>query len=290
MSVILEAEGRKVRFTHPEKLLWPEDNITKEDLLKYFVSVSDPLMHHLSHRPLSFTRWPDGIEGKRFYQKNPPSGTPPWIPTFSWQSTRYLLLSERATLAFFAQMGMLEIHSWLCREPDIEHPDLAVIDLDPMPPYGFEAARRVALLVQTSLRELNLHGFLKTSGATGIHIFIPLIPERDSRSVAQAVRRLGEVLKKVSPVPIALERRIKDREGVYFDFGQNAPTRTMVAPYSPRPRPGAPVSCPLWWEELSEVDPQLLNLRTVPDRLKSRGDPWAHIEDFRQSLDVLETL
>lgn len=286
MSETYRIDGRDVRFSHPERPLWP-DGTTKGDLLAYLMEIAPYLLPHLRGRPLSFTRWPDGIGKKAFFQKNPPQGTPGWIPISPQDGTRHLLIEDRPSLAFLAQMAVIEIHMPLATADDMGHPDLAVIDLDPTPPMGFEETRRVARMVRTALDYLGLRGYPKTSGASGIHIFLPLRRELSSREVTDAVGELGEVLVRSAPGLVTLERRVKNRIGVYFDYGQNAPTRTMAAPYSPRPFPGVPVSCPVTWDELDRVNPDAFTLHTVPGRLRAIGDPWADIRSGAQDLGPL---
>lgn len=281
--------GREVRATKLGKPLWPE-GYTKADLMAYLLHVAPILLPYLRGRPLSFTRWPDGIGGGGFYQKNAPSGTPPWVPTTRMHDTTYLLVEEEATLAFLANLAVIEIHMPLVRLPNLDHPDLAVIDLDPMPPCGFSETLTVARLVKVALDQLGLVGFLKTSGATGLHIFLPLEPALTARQVTEHIRNFAAALQQSAPDLITLERRVRDRSGVYFDYGQNAPTRTMAAPYSPRPLPGAPVSTPVHWTELGHFEPQDFTIMSVPRRLESLGDPMAAIPKMAQRLDALRRI
>jgi len=289
MTETLRIDGREVRLSNPDRRLWP-DGTTKRDLLAYFVDVAPYLLPHLRGRPLSFTRWPDGIGKKAFFQKNAPAGTPDWILTSLQHETRHLLIEDRPALAFLANLAVIEIHMPLATVDDMMHPDLAVIDLDPTPPAGYRQAREVAMMVRTALDHLGLRGFPKTSGATGIHIFLPLRRQLTSREVTNAVAGLGDVLKRAAPSLITLERRVRDRVGVYFDYGQNSPTRTMAAPLSPRPFPGAPVSFPVSWDELLRVDPDAFTVHTVPRRLHITGDPWGGLWAGAQSLDPLSEL
>ena len=280
---------REVRVVRLDKPLWPE-GYTKADLMAYLLQVGPFLLPHLKGRPLSFTRWPDGIGGKGFYQKNPPQGTPPWVPTARMEDTTYLLVQEEATLAFLANLAVIEIHMPLVQLPDLDRPDLAVIDLDPMPPYGFEETLAVARLVKVALDQLGLVGFPKTSGATGLHIFLPLQPVLTARQVAEHIRRFASLLQRSAPDLITLERRVKDRHGIYFDYGQNAPTRTMAAPYSLRPIAGAPVSTPIHWTELGRFDPRDFTIATVPRRLRNAGDPMAAMAKVAQTLDAFRSI
>lgn len=282
-------DGRDIRLTHLDKVFWP-NGTTKGDVLAYYMAVAPAMLPYIEGRPLSFTRWPDGVQGKSFYQKNPPSGTPEWIPTSLEHKTRHLLVNDRATLAFLVQLGVIEVHMPLSRADDMEHPDFAVIDLDPTPPAGFEEARRVAMVVREALDHLGLRGYPKFSGETGIHIFLPIHRDLTSREVEAAMRRLGKVAALALPDLVTLERRVARRSGVYFDYGQNAPTRTMAAPYSLRPNENAAVSCPVTWDEVHLAWPQGFTIRSVPRRLAMGNDAWAGIFAHPQDITRLEEL
>lgn len=270
-------EGRELRLTNLDKVLWPEHGIRKVDLIDYYLAVADFLLPHLQGRPLTFTRYPEGIHGKSFYQKDLPAHAPPWVKVFPYQGQehliRFVLAEDRATLAWLGNQACLEIHPapWRLTHPD--RPDRLVIDLDPAPPATFEDARRVAVMVRALLTELGWRGFPKTSGATGIHVFIPLVPEAPAEEVTRAAEGLARLLHAARPDLITLERAVQKRAGkVYVDYLQNARGKTMVAPYSPRPLPGAPVSAPFTWDELDSISPRDCTLRTMPDRVRRRGD------------------
>lgn len=270
-------DGRELRFTNLDKLLWPADGIRKGDLIEYYLNVAGVLLPHLEGRPLTFTRYPDGIEGESFYQKDLPQHAPAWIRVFPYQGEehliRFVLAADRATLAWAGNLACLEIHPAPWRLPHVDRPDRLVIDLDPAPPATFDHARRVAVMVRTLLEQLGIRGFPKTSGATGIHVFIPLVPEAGPEEVTRVAETLARLLHAARPDLITLERAVKERTGkVYVDYLQNARGKTMVAPYSPRPSPGAPVSAPFAWGELETIDPKEFTLRTMPDLLARRGD------------------
>jgi bifunctional non-homologous end joining protein LigD len=261
-----------------DKVLWPPGRpdgpaYTKRDYLRYLLAVAPYLLPHLRGRPLVLTRYPDGVGGKSFYQKDIPASAPGWLPRFRYthrdgRVVRYLLVDA----------------------PD--RPDRVVVDLDPVPPAGFEAARAVALALGKLLRGYGVASWAKTSGATGIHLLIPVRPERTPTEVTAVLRAVGEGLVRLWPQALTLERsRARRAAPVYFDYLQNSRGHTVVAPYSPRARPGAPVSTPVSWEELPAVEPEAWDLRSVPQRLVATGDAARGLlEEPRQGLEGLERL
>ncbi len=263
-----------VRVPRLDKLFFPEDALTKADVLDYYLTVFDTLRSHLVGRPLTLIRFPDGIHGKSFFQKNPPSGAPDWLSTWTIRQTRYVLLKNRETLAYLVGQGALELHAAPVSIPDAEHPDIAVVDLDPMPPAGFDEARKVANLSLAALSSLGLRVMLKTSGATGLHLFLPIRRGPTCHELMLAVKGLGQEIRRAAPDLVTLERSIEKRSGVYFDYGQNAFGHTLAAAYSLRAQPGAPVSCPITAQELPTIRPLDFTLRTVPHRLALTGDIW----------------
>lgn len=286
-------DGRELRLTNLDKLLWPGDGIRKVDLIEYYLAVADVLLPHLRGRPLTFTRYPNGIEGKSFYQKDRPEHAPPWIKTHTYRGEehliRFVLAEDRATLAWLGNQACVEIHPapWEVSHPDMH--DRLVIDLDPAPPASFEDARRVAVMVRTLMERLQIRGFPKTSGATGIHVFIPLVPEAGPAEVTRVAEMLARVLHTARPDLITLERAVKNRTGkVYVDYLQNARGKTMVAPYSPRPLPGAPVSAPFSWDELESISPAEFTVRSLPALLARRGDLAAGLLAAGHRLAELE--
>ena len=275
------------RLTHLDKVLWPSrpggPGFTKGDLVRYLAAVAPYVLPHLRDRPLVLTRYPHGIAGSRFYQKNLPATAPEWLGRYAHASgsgrvIRYLVVRAPVDLVWLGQQEAIEFHPWLARVDDPEHPDRAVIDLDPMPPAGFEDARDVARVVAGILAWAGIRFWVKTSGATGLHFFIPLRRGAPWRDVTESIRAVGIVVARRWPARVTLERAVRRRGArVYFDYLQNGPGKTLCAPYSPRPLPGAPVSIPIAWSEVDRVAPGGWTLATVPRRLATVGDAWADL-------------
>ncbi|BAS28346.1 non-homologous end-joining DNA ligase [Limnochorda pilosa] len=297
-AVELEAGGRRVRLTHPRKLLWPDTHpasqggITKREFARYLLEVAPALLPHLEGRPLSLTRYPDGIEGKAFYQKRTPETAPAWLERFPVADEEgglipYLVARSPSDLAWLAQVAALEIHPWLSRTTAPDHPDRLVFDLDPDPPSGLEESRRVAQVVRRGLQELGLRGYPKYSGASGIHVYLALVPGRYTyRTTRRFVEELGRLVARLAPDRVTQERLVRRRAGrVYVDHLQNLKGKTIVAPYAPRPLPGAPVSTPVTWEELAQPGHRPLYLREMPARLAGTGDLFAPLLSEPASLD-----
>ncbi len=274
--VEVEVDGRRLSLSNLDKVYWPEDGLTKGDLIEYYVWVAPWLLPHLDGRPLNLTRYPDGIRGKSFYQKDIPPTAPPWVKTFPVQHedrvVNYCLADSRATLAWLAQWGCVEIHPWLSRVDDLDRPDFAVFDLDPTPPAGFEEAVEVALAVRRLLAEFGLRVYPKTSGATGLHLFLPVVRRWSYKDLERFVGRVADVIHEALPGLTTRERTVAKRKGVYIDHLQNVRGKTLASVYSLRPHPGAPVSAPVTWEELPRVRPEELNIRSVRERLGRLGD------------------
>ncbi|MDS1030806.1 non-homologous end-joining DNA ligase [Bacillota bacterium LX-D] len=294
MPIVL-VEQEKLNFTNLDKYIWPEDKVTKADLINYYVQVSEYILPHLENRPMVFTRYPNGIAGKAFYQKNLPAYAPSWMDTYTEISLstgrakkiNYALINDLKSLLWSANQACLELHPWLSSIDNLDCPKAAVFDLDPMEETDFEDVRKIALALKELLLLEGLKGFPKTSGATGLQVYVPLVPKYTYQEVRSFAYFFCRVLEITFPQIVTTERKIIDRKGkLYLDYLQNIKGKTIIAPYSPRPRKGAPVSCPLEWEELSNgVTPDMFTLKSMPQRLKYKGDVFYEVLTCQQKID-----
>ena len=287
--------SREVRVTNLDKVLFPDDGLTKGDLIAWYYNVAPMLLPFLGDRPVVMQRVPDGIYGEAFYEKQAPKGAPEWVRTVpvhsSWgeggpKTIDFVIVDSAAALVWLAQIASVECHAWTSRWPRLDEPDYAVIDLDPFEPITFDDVRAVGRLVHTVLERLGLHGFPKTSGGAGLQIFIPLAPGHTYAEVREFCTGVGRLITAVYPEKATLEPSIPRRRGhVFVDANQNAKGKTLVAPYSVRPYPGAPVSMPVTWEELDEdFLPEQFSIVTAFDRLEQVGDLFAATRMRRQDL------
>lgn len=290
----VSVENRVVELSNLDKVFWPE-GYTKAHLIRYYYEVAPCALRYIKDRPVVMNRFPDGIQGENFYQKQCPAHAPQWIETIpvyhadAGRVINYIVCRDAPTIVWLANAGCIELHAWTSRKQNLTHPDMAVLDLDPMPGATFEDARQVALLVREALAGVALEGFPKTSGAAGIHVFIPIAPAYTFREVAQAMGVIARAIARACP-RATVERSVARRgPRVYVDFLQNVYGKTMAFPYSVRPLPGAPVSTPLTWEELlsPSLSPKHFNIETVPARLRQKGDPYEGMLGKTQRLDAL---
>jgi bifunctional non-homologous end joining protein LigD len=289
------AGEERVVITNPKKVFWPEEGYTKSDLIDYYDAVSSWLVPYLTDRPLVLTRYPDGIKGKSFFQKDAPEWTPRWVQTARIHShdvgrdIDYFVVNDRESLRYVANLGTIPLHLWGARLPALDHPDWLVLDLDPKG-APFTDVVKVAHALHRILDELELPSYVKTSGATGLHILLPLGARYDYEVTRTFARLLAVMGVEAEPAISTIARPLRSRGGkVYIDFGQNGRGQTIVAPFSVRPLPGAPVSCPLRWEEVTaKLDPARFTIKTAPPRFAKLGDPLAPV--LGDGIDVVTTL
>ncbi|PJJ73191.1 DNA ligase D [Diaminobutyricimonas aerilata] len=292
-AVTLTVGTREVRISSPGRVLWPEVGITKLELAEYLAAVGDAFVAANGDRPVALQRFPDGVDGEQFFSKNPPRGVPEWVRTtvVTFPSKRthpMLVIDEAAAAVWMAQMNTVVFHPWPSRASDSDHPDQLRIDLDPQPGRGYRDAVAAAPVLREVLREAGLEAFVKTSGNRGLHVFAPIEPTHDYIDVRHAVIAAARELERRMPDQVTTAWWKEERgERVFVDFNQAARDRTIAGAYSPRPLAAATVSCPLAWDELDESDPERYTVRTVPDRLRAIGDPWAGLNDTRGDIDVL---
>jgi DNA ligase D len=269
-----------VPVTNPDKPFFPARGLSKLDLVSYYVGVAELALPHLRRRPFHMKRYPNGVEQDFFHQKRVPANHPAYVDEVfvqfpSGHSTVFAIVDNPAALAWVANLGCIELHTWHSRVPAIEQPDYLLIDLDPTTDGQWPFVREIALVVRDVLEELGLRSYPKTSGATGLHILAPIKPDLvfpDVRRFAKAVAQ--EVERRVDDQAVATTTwRVADRVGVFVDYGQNARDRTIASAYSVRPTPDARVSAPLGWAEVASVDPEAFTVETMPGRIAAIGDP-----------------
>jgi bifunctional non-homologous end joining protein LigD len=297
-----EVDRRRVRLSNLDKVFWPEEGYTKGDVVAYYYNVAGFLLPHLEHRPLTMKRMPDGVAGDAFYEKSAPSHTPDWVHRCTVLSEDakdgridYLTVDDLSSLLFVANLGAIEMHPLHSRCRDVAHPDYLFFDLDPFEPYTYEDVLAVGRHVKVLLDQLGLHGHPKTSGATGMQIFVPLEPGRWTYEETRAfVGACGRLIHRADPERTTMAWRVADRAGrIFIDHNMNRRGANIAAAYSLRPEPGAPVSTPLTWEEVEEGGfvPRDFRIDDVWDRLERLGDLWAPLlgpgEDIGPAMEAL---
>jgi bifunctional non-homologous end joining protein LigD len=286
-----------VRLSHPDKLLFGQDGITKADLAGYFEAVSEAMVRHARDRPLNLWRWNEGIEGPRVVQQEIPRGAPDWVkrvtvPRRAGGNVTHALANDAATLVWLANQNCVTVHLWTSRADMLDRPDRMIFDLDPPEGVTFAQVRRAARETGALLRELGLEPFAQVTGSRGIHVVAPLRRTRDHDTVRAAAGAIAAELAARRPKDLTVEWRKAKREGrILVDVARNTYAQTTVAPYSPRARPGAPVATPLRWEELDDraLEPDRWTLRTLPARLEEHGDPWRDIARAARPLPRLDS-
>jgi bifunctional non-homologous end joining protein LigD len=287
----LEADGRELRLSNLNKVYWPDEGITKGDLLTYYWNVADLLLPHLHDRPLTMYRMPDGLAGAPFYEKQVPAHAPDWLPTAAVPTeedsrvVEFVLVQDRATLLYVVNLGCIEMHPLHARAGSLDRPDYALFDLDPFEPYTYADVRTVAKLVQVVLDGLGLRGYAKTSGATGMQVFVPLDGAHTHADAREFVERVGRLVVRAYPEKATMAWPVADRAGkVFIDHQMNRQGANIASVYSLRPLPGAPVSTPLDWDELDDdVEPGDFRIDDVWERFDA-GDRFAPVLEDRQSL------
>jgi bifunctional non-homologous end joining protein LigD len=292
--------SERVQITHPDKVLFPDDSITKGELASYYETVAPVMLPLISGRPVTMQRFPNGIGRNGFLQKQVADYFPDWIErvTAPNRRTRNATTREQVTymacrsaddLVYLANQACVTPHVWLSRAPDIYHPDQMVFDLDPASTDA-RVLRLAAAALHQLLGELELPAFLKSSGSRGLHVVVPLVPSADTDDVKDFSVAVAEALAARHPEELSTEPRIANRHGrLYLDIGRNGYAQHMAAPYAVRALPGGPVSVPLDWSELDDFDPRRHTIRNIGERLAQPG-PWAGIDQAAAQLDRARTL
>ncbi len=280
---------RTVRVSSPDRVLWPATDagpeITKGDLAAYVVTVGEPLLRAIGDRPVTLQRFPEGIDGEEFWSKNPPEGAPDFVRTVScrYPSGRrhpQLVVDEVASAVWAVQMNTITFHPWPVRTADNDNPDELRIDLDPQPGRSFADSVEAAFGLREVLSDIGLTGWPKTSGNRGVHVYVRVRPTHEFLDVRHGVIGIARELERRLPDLVTTAWWKEERgEKVFVDFNQACRDRTIASAYSPRPLPGAPVSTPVSWEELRDVDPTRFTILTVPELVADRGDAWQGIDE-----------
>ncbi len=308
-AVTIDAGGRELRVSSPDRVIFPStersEEVTKLDVVRYYLAVEDGIMRALRRRPTTLERWPKGVHpgivlstrekggGDAFFQKRVPKGAPDYVQTtrIAFPSGRHadeVCPTEVAVVGWAAQMGTLTFHPWPVRSDDVDHPDELRLDLDPQPGTDFADAVRVAGEARGLLEDLGYTAFPKTSGGRGVHVYVRIEPRWTFTDVRHAAIAFGRELERRLPGEVTTKWWKEERgECIFVDYNQNARDRTIASAYSVRPRPGAPVSAPVTWEELGECAPEDFAVATMPARFAEVGDRHAAIDDAAHSLQPL---
>lgn len=287
----VEIAGREIRLTNLGKVFWPEEGFTKGDLIRYYFKISKYIMPYLVSRPESLLRYPNGIKEKSFYQKNIDGSAPVWSETIMIESdkgkdTNYLICNDTATLLFMINLGCIDLNPWNSRIKKIDYPDYLIIDLDPEE-IEFKFVIKTALGVKEICDRYSIPAYPKTSGATGIHIWIPVGAEFTYEQVRNFAHILANLVHDHIPNFTSIERSPSKRRGkVYIDYLQNAKGQTLAAPYCIRPRPHMPVSTPLTWEELNigNILPTDFTVENILQRIDQKGDLYSGVLEKKLNL------
>ena len=294
-AVELEVGGRTVRLSSPDRVYFPDHGWTKLDVARYYMSVGDGIVRALRERPCMLHRFPKGLPGGKIHQKRLPGGAPDWVETVQLYFPRYgltadeLCVTELAQVIWAVQMSTVEFHPWNSRRGATENPDEWRIDLDPMPRCDFGTVRRVAGVVHEVLDELGIVGYPKTSGGSGLHVYVRIVPEWGHKDVRRAALAFAREVERRTPDDVTTTWWRKDRpdDKVFVDYNQNARDHTIASAWSIRGVPAGTVSTPIAWNEIADVEPAEFTLATVPARFAKLGDLHAGIDDVHHRLDTL---
>jgi bifunctional non-homologous end joining protein LigD len=277
-------------ITHPEKVLFPDDGITKGELAAYYAALAPLMLPHLRGRPVTMERFPSGIGEKGFWQKSVEKGFPGWLERVAVPKkggvVHHPVVTDAESLRWLTNQNAITQHVWTARVPDLDHPDICVFDLDPAGDDP-DAVRTTALALRDLLEEIGLPSWVKTSGSKGFHLLVPLDEKAATDAVAHFAHSVGKALVSRAPDQLTQEFSKSDRKGrIYVDTGRNGYSATFAAAYTVRAKPGAPVSAPVTWDEVrsAKVSPQSFNLRNMADRIATVGDAWSDMPRKGRSL------
>ena len=298
VDVELEVEDKKVKLTNLQKPFWPDLGITKGDLIQYYADVSPYLLPHIEHRAMVMKRYPNGAYGDFFFQKRAPVPRPEWIDVCSIEHSSgnvidFPIIRDLASLLWVVNLGCIDLNQWYARCDDVNRPDYLHFDLDPVKGAEFDDVLKTALLVHDALNSLNMPNYPKTTGSRGIHIYVPIIRGPLQKEVWTFAKRFAQSMEKLYPDLITAEYKVAKRpEGhVLVDYNQNAWGRTLSSVYSVRPKPAAPVSTPVTWDEIRDgIRIEDFRLDNVRERLQKVGDLWTPLVEERGRADLTKLL
>jgi DNA ligase D-like protein (predicted polymerase) len=291
-QVVLQAAGRDVVLTNPQKVFFPEAGYTKLDLANYYFAVAESAVRGISGRPFVLKRYVDGAGGEPFFQKRAPESRPDWVETVelafpSGRTAHEVVIRDAAQLLWVVNLGCIDLNPHPVRADDLDHPDELRIDLDPGPGVGFGDVRRVAMIAGDVLEQHGLRGWPKTSGSRGIHVYVRIERRWSFEDVRRAALAVAREVERRAPALASSKWWKEERHGVFLDYNQNAKDRTVASAWSVRATPDARVSMPLEWGEVGDCDPAAFTLLTAPARLRERGDAGAGIDRSVGSLERL---
>ncbi|HEV2870015.1 MAG TPA: non-homologous end-joining DNA ligase [Actinomycetota bacterium] len=297
----VQVDGRSVPVSSVDKPFFPEVGLAKGDLIAYYRDVAEIMLPHLRGRPLNLQRFPNGVQGQGFWQQGASDHFPDWVRTVTVDrrgrggTVDHVVCDDAATIVYLANLATVTFHAWTSRVDHLARPDMAIVDLDPDPDQGLDVVRAAARAVKAACEEVGLVPFVQTSGSRGYHVVVPLQPGPDVEVVKVLAFELAALVAARDPGRLSVEWRKAKRQGrLLLDTGRNGYAQTVVAPYSVRPKPEAPVATPIDWAELSRAEPRSYTVANLRRRLARKPDPWAgmagHAVDFdpvRARLDEL---
>jgi len=291
-KTVVEAAGREVTVSNPDKVFFPRTGYTKIDLVRYYLAVADGAVRGVARRPMALKRFVNGAEGEPFFQKRAPESRPDWIETVelrfpSGRTASEVVVSDAAQLAWVVNLGCIDLNPHPVRADDLDHPDELRVDLDPVPGVEWPQIMDVAMVAKSVLEDFGLTAWPKTSGSRGFHIYARIEPRWPFTDVRRAAVALAREVERRAPDIATSKWWKEERHGVFVDYNQNAKDRTIASAYSIRPLPDARVSTPLSWDEVAGCDPAAFTIGTVPARFAEVGDPWAGMDDAVGSLERL---
>ena len=280
----------KVSFTNLEKVLYPDLELKKSQVIEYYIRIAPLMLGLLVNRVIVMNRYPDGVDKAGFYEKDAPAGIPPWVETFitysetAQREINYVVCNDLDTLIWMANLAAIEINITLSTIENYDTPDLVLFDIDPEPPCSFDDVIDIALSLKEKLDELNFRSFVKTSGKKGLHVVLPIIKNYNFKQTREFVHQFGKFLARESDLVVSEFRNSRDPGTIFIDYLQNTRGKTMIAPYSLRAQAKATVSTPLEWKELKKgLRPEEFNINTI---LKRKNDPWEGLLESKQALEV----